>query len=144
MIKDKYVTEIGIPKKLPNQIASLHIVIINKKTYQTQIFNLGDCKSGYWINQTFSPLPELHHPTYDLSQSTHLLSSAFRTKKPIGEIFERHIQLDKTSNYCLCTDGFWRMETPNLDDCSLLLISEIEKSNLNIQKNAENFKVFLI
>lgn len=45
--KKSYVETEGIPKKLPGQMASLHILIVEKNSLHTKSFNLGDCRFGY-------------------------------------------------------------------------------------------------
>lgn len=136
--KDSYIQNEGIPKSLPNQMASLHILIVDKSGLQTQSFNLGDCRFGYEVNGQWEWLTEPQViPTYE-----HYVTQSFRTMRSIGEIVKQEFCLDQAVTYCLGSDGYWRGQEDNYDDSSYLLISGLDSTTVEILSEGSNFKYF--
>lgn len=136
--KESYAREVGMPNKLPNQMASLHILIVNKENFQTQSFNLGDCRFGHKTNNEWKWLTEPHV----ISGLEHYVTQSFRTKKSIGEICKQEFILGKTESYCLGSDGYWKENMNQSDDHSQLLILELDVETLETSDTTINFSIF--
>lgn len=136
--KESYVKAVGIPNKLPNQMASLHILIVDKGNFQTQSFNLGDCRFGCKTNNEWKWLTEPHV----ISGLEHYVTQSFRTKKSIGEICKQEFILDKKESYCLGSDGYWKENMNQSDDHSQLLILELDVETLETSDTTINFSIF--
>lgn len=137
--RETYVEQEGIPKKLPNQMASLHILIVDKKNLQTQSFNLGDCRFGRKIDDKWEWLTEFHV----IPGREHYVTQSFRTKKPIGEIDQQEFHLEKEGEYCLGSDGYWKGNINQYDDSSQLLVSELGTRIVEIKFEEINFSIFI-
>lgn len=133
--KYSYVENEGFLRKLPNQMASLHILIVDKISLQAQSFNLGDCRFGYRDNDKWVWLTEPHI----MLECEYRVTQSFRTKKPIGEICKREFHLEDEGVYCLGSDGYWRNDTNQHDDSSYLEVSELGIARVEIDCEEANF-----
>lgn len=136
--KDSYVENEGFPKNLPNQMASLHILIVDKVSLQTQSFNLGDCRFGYRDNDKWNWLTEPHM----IPGQEYYVTQSFRTKKPIGEICKQEFHLENERVYCLGSDGYWGENVSQHDDSSYLEVSGLGIEVVEIDCRGVNFSHF--